>query len=121
MKGFMATVCIFALILGVIITNKIYLTTTSTELLRQAESLREEIPKSIGHIDRLQSDWKQNKDIMQISVTHKRIDTVTDLIDSLRAYAISHDEVEYKKTAALLINALEEIKRFEELSAVNIL
>lgn len=121
MKGFVATVCIFVLILGVILINKIYLTTTSTELLRQAEVLREQIPESIESIDHLQSVWEQNKDIMQISVTHKRIDTVTDLIDALGAYALSRNEVEYKKTAALLINALEEIKRFEELSAVNIL
>ena len=121
MKGFLATVGIFALVLGVIMANKMYLTTTSTALLRQAESLREEMPQDTDRIDRLQSVWQQNKDIMQISVTHKRIDTVTDLIDALRAYAVSRDEVEYKKTAALLINALEEIKRFEELSAVNIL
>lgn len=121
MKGFVATVCIFGIVLGIILTNKSYLTTTSTELLRQAEELREQIPKSVEPIDLLQEIWEKNKDIMQISVTHKRIDTVTDLIDALRSYALSRDEMEYQKTAVLLINALEEIKRFEEISAVNIL
>lgn len=121
MKGFIATVCIFVVLSGIILINKSYLTTTSTELLRQAETLREGIPENMGDIDRLQAAWERNKDVIQISVTHKRIDTVTDLIDSLRAYALSGDGVEYEKTAALLINALEEIRRFEELSAVNIL
>ena len=121
MKGFVATVCIFLLILGIILLNKSYLTRTATDLLARVKELSQEFPPSIVKIQKLESDWKQCKDIMQISVAHDRIDAVTDLIDSLLAYALISDEAEYQKTAELLINALEEIRRFEEFSAVNIL
>lgn len=121
MRGFFTTVCIFSIILGIILLNKIYLTHTATNFLERANELEEQIPKDISQIKSLQEDWDKSKDIMQISVAHKRIDTVTDLMDSLLAYAFLQDEAEYKKTAALLINALEEIRRFEEFSAVNIL
>lgn len=121
MKGFLATICIFVLVLAIILTNKIYLTNVSTDFLQQAQSLRGNLPHSINRIEKLQKDWDNNKDLLQISVSHKRIDTVTDLIDALLCYARMQDETEYKKTAALLVNALEEIKRFEEFSAVNIL
>lgn len=121
MKGFLATVCIFVLILGIILTNKIYLTNASTDLLQQAKDLQESIPNSVDRIERFQKDWESNKDLLQVSVSHKRIDTVTDLIDALLCYARMQDETEYQKTAVLLVNALEEIKRFEEFSAVNIL
>ena len=121
MKGFWVTVCIFSMTLGVILTNKAYLTAVSTNLLEQALAIREYIPSEIEKIETLQKEWEENKDILQIAVTHKRIDAVTDLIDSLLCYAHLQDEKEYQKTAVLLVNALEEIKRFEEFSAVNIL
>ena len=121
MRGFLSTVCIFILVLSAIAFNKIYLTRTSTKLLQLTQTMKDRVPESIETIESLYQLWEANKSTIQISVSHKRIDTVTDLIDSLRAYTLSKETAEYQKTAELLINALEEIRRFEEFSAVNIL
>ncbi len=121
MKGFIIATCLFFVMTAAIFGGKTALTKFSDNLLKDVEEIKAESSDRIEKLLGLQSLWSKRKDLVQISATHKRTEAVTDLIDTLYVYAIRNEESEYQKTAELLLNAITEIRQFEEFSAVNIL
>ncbi len=121
MKGFIIVIFIFSLMLGGIFFGKAKLGDETDKLLEQVKAIQADPPSAEDMVVSVREKWESAKDIIQISATHRRVETVTDLIDELEAYIKHGSRADLQKAAELLINALEEIKQFEEFSAVNIL
>ena len=119
MKTFIAVSVLFLLMIAVIFGNAVYINKVVDELtvaLRYAEFEG----KTESNLQALRLQWEKEKIYIQASVTHKKIDTVNELITSLLIYNRYGNREEYEKTAELLRHALEELRLLEEFSAVNI-
>lgn len=122
MKSFVITLGIFFLMLAIIMGNAVYINKTVLQFIDSLQILDLMPPKERQiKLVALQIQWKKEKNIIQASVSHTKIDTVSDLLDSLIIYNEYQKPDEYKKTAALLRNAFEELRLLEEISAANIL
>ncbi|MBO4979869.1 MAG: DUF4363 family protein [Clostridia bacterium] len=77
-------------------------------------------PQTRAELEGVQIKWEKEKKHIQVSISHLKIDTVSNLISSLLIYNEHGEWVEYEKTAALLRAALEEIRQLEKFSAENI-
>lgn len=122
MKSFAITCGLFLLMIAVIISNAIFVNQSVDDFigtLNAADPQNRE--DCLLVLDGIRIKWEKEKNIIQSSVSHTKIDTVSDLLDSIAVYASHENFEEYEKTAALLINAFEELRLLEDLSAVNIL
>lgn len=120
MKTCLLTFAVFLVMLGLIIANAVYIQKTVDKLSAKLETVvqREERAQPISELLAL---WKKEKQWVQISVPHTKIDTVTDLLNALTVYAENNDMIEFQKTAALLQTALFELCTLEKPTVFNIL
>lgn len=122
MKSFAATCIIFLVMLIAVFNNSRYISRTVDDLTASLEFIDlTNAKESEVRLDGLKRKWEKEKKYIQGSVSHLKIDTVSDLISSLLIYYKHGNAEEYEKTAALLRAALEELRLLEEFSAENIL
>ncbi len=121
MRSFAITLLLALVMILSVLNNSIYINRVVDEMVTV---LAFEEPsaslQSPAKLEGLQIKWEKEKRRIQVSVTHLKIDTVSNLISSLLIYNEHGEWVEYKKTAALLRAALEEIRQLEKFSAENI-
>ncbi len=118
----LATVCIiFFLMIAVIVSNAIYINKAVEEFIvtLQFADFSDDVD-STTKLEGIQVKWEKEKNYIQASVSHEKIDTISDLLTSLLIYKRHENREEYEKTAELLRRAFEELRLLEELSAVNI-
>lgn len=122
MKSFAITYTLFFLMIAAIIGNAVFVNHSVDDFISTLKAADpENREECLLALDGIQIKWEREKDIFQASVSHTRIDTVSDLLASIAVYASYENHEEYEKTAALLVNAFEELRLLEDLSAVNIL
>ena len=108
--------------LAVITTNALYVDKTVdsfVDSIRRLEILDSDLRAS--ELQAITLQWNKEKSIIQASVSHTKIDTVSDLLASLTIYEEYNNQTEYKKTALLLCNAFEELRLLEKINVTNIL
>lgn len=118
----LATVCIiFFLMIAVIVSNAIYINKAVEDFIvtLQFADFSDDVD-STTKLEGIQVKWEKEKNYIQASVSHEKIDTISDLLTSLLIYKRHGNREEYEKTAELLRRAFEELRLLEELSAVNI-
>jgi hypothetical protein len=121
MRSFAITCVIFLVMIVAVLNNALYISRTIDELITTLRFVDVLDPvKSQLQLQGLQTQWEKEKKYIQASVSHLKVDTVSDLISSLLIYNGYGNRVEYEKTAALLRAALEELQLLEEFSAINI-
>ncbi len=76
-----------------------------------------------GHEDamRLQHYWESQTSTVSISVSNSAIEKLSDAIDTLVCYAESGRDEEVARSIALVLNAIDGIRRLERISINNIL
>lgn len=121
MKSFAAACMIFIVMLAAIIGNAAYINKTVDDFV-VALQFANDGPQEESNIklQGLKIKWEKEKNYIQASVSHHKIDTVNDLISSLLIYKEHGEKTEYERTAELLRIAFEELRLLEEVSAVNI-
>jgi len=121
MKSFVAISVIFLLMIAVIASNAVYMNEAVDDFIVTLQFVDEsENIDSMTKLEGLQIKWEKEKNYIQASVSHKKIDTINDLLISLLIYKRYGNQEEYEKTAELLRVAFEELRLLEEFSAVNI-
>ena len=121
MRSFVITCIIFLVMIAAILNNSLYINRTVDELIATIQSTDpSDFEESQIRLSGLQIQWEKEKKYVQGSVSHLKIDTVSDLISSLLIYNKHKNREEYEKTAALLCAALEELRLLEKISADNI-
>lgn len=121
MRSFLITCSIFLAMIVFVLCNALYINRTVDEFIT---TLQITVPngssESTIRLQKLQNRWEKDKKYVQASVSHLKIDAVSNLISSLLIYNEFENQEEYKKTAALLCAALEELRLLEKFSAENI-
>ena len=121
MKSFVAISVIFLLMIAVIANNAVYMNEAVDDFIVTLQFADEsEDIDSMTKLEGLQIKWEKEKNYIQASVSHKKIDTINDLLTSLLIYKRHGNREEYEKTAELLRVAFEELRLLEEFSAVSI-
>ncbi|MBO5305435.1 MAG: DUF4363 family protein [Clostridia bacterium] len=121
MKAFAAVCVFFSLMIAVIVGNAIYINRTVDDFIVTLKYA--EFPDGTNaptDLEGIRIKWEKEKNYIQASVSHDKIDKVSELITSLLIYKRHGHRAEYEKTAELLRVAFEELRLLEELSAVNI-
>ncbi len=121
MKSFAFACLIFLLMIAAIISNAIYINQTVDDFIvtLQFVDSSDNVDSHIK-LEGLQIKWEKEKKYIQASVSHKKIDTVSDLLTSLLIYNKHGNPEEYERTAELLRIAFEELRLLEDFSAANI-
>lgn len=121
MKSILVACALFFLMIATIVGNALYVNKTVDGLLGALEATDpSESEQNARRLQELEALWEKEKKYVQVSVSHQKIDTVSDLLSSLLIYNKHHDLVEYEKTAALLSAAMEELRLPEKLSGENV-
>lgn len=122
MKAVALTLALFFLMLAIITANALYIDKTVDNFIDTIQRL-EFLDSDLRFLElqAISAQWNKEKDIIQASVSHTKIDTVSDLLASLIIYEEYGDRTEYQKTALLLCNAFEELRMLEKLNVTNIL
>jgi type II secretory pathway pseudopilin PulG len=69
----------------------------------------------------LQRYWRSQTNIVSITVSNSAIERLTDAIDTLVCYAKSERDEELPRSIALVLNAIDGMRRLERFSINNIL
>ena len=121
MRSFAVTLLLVLVMILSVINNSIYINRVVDEMLTVlAYAEPSSSPLTRAELEGVQIKWEKEKKRIQVSISHLKIDTVSNLISSLLIYNEHGEWVEYEKTAALLRAALEEIRQLEKFSAENI-
>lgn len=116
MKIFLFALVLFALLLGFITFNYIYVNRAASEL----SSMAYEISASTDDVEALSSAWETKKAIVGLSSGMSKIDSIYDLLDTLYVCAEIGDTAEFERTRALTVNAFEDLAEFESFSIEDI-
>ena len=122
MKGFIITLILFALMLGIIMLNFYFVDKSVNDMQKRVEDLQP-IPcaENALIIDELDKNWDKFNIWLSLSVSYEEIEELTNMIDATKAANETNDIEQFKIHVNLLLNAIEEIGRLEKFSIKNIL
>ncbi len=114
MKAFVATLCLFALVLGAITCNAIYINRITLSFCEQLDALPDTSdPACIAAAEELCRRWETHGKIAGFSAGYANIDRITEQTILLVSSAKFGDEQQYRTTIALLYDSMEDIRRLE--------
>ena len=115
MRSLKISLILFAVLLICITVNSIYIHQCTERLL----VLTEEV--SLGaSTDTLEDFWRTNKKFIGLSISETQLDNISRLIVSVGCHQKSGQDKELKESLALLADAAQNMRRYEELSVENI-
>ena len=122
MKGFYITIALFSALIISCVLNFLFINNVHSEMNDMISEISESpCLENEEKIKELSEYWERVNSIVGISVNFLSIDSVSNLIDSVRVYNEQEDAIQLSYSKELLINAVENIKRLEVFSIKNIL
>lgn len=122
MKSFIATLVLLGMMLGGILVNCIYINNVANDMLDAAEELRFlEGEESVLRAIALHEYWQKRVKLVDLSVNYLLIERVNQNLSLVVTCAKAQDHFGYLSALALLIDAIEDMRRLEELSLGGIL
>ncbi len=122
MKAFYISLCLFAVMIGAMVSNYRYVQATSSKMIEQLEQL-----PSVGDEQTLAAaiaiaqQWERVRPLVQATVNHTEIEVIGNVADELVTFAKHKNISEFERARALLINAFQELRLSELLTLSNIL
>ena len=122
MKSFIATLVLLGVMLGGILVNCIYINNVANDMLEAAEELRFlEGEESVLRAVALLEYWQGKVGLVDLSVNYLLIERVNQNLALVVTCAKAEDRFGYLSALSLLIDAIEDMRRLEELSLGGIL
>ena len=115
MRSLKITVFLFSLLIICIILNSLYIHSCADGLENRAEALL--MGAEAGELEVF---WESNKKYVGISVSEAQIDNISRLIVSARFNQKHGNISDLEKDVALLIQAAEGLRKYEEITVENI-
>ena len=119
MKVFWVSCVLFLVLLAGIFWNARYIRTSEAYLRETVEAMGT-VEGRGERLSELEEFWKKHRDLFGLSVGFRELDHFEELLVELRW---AHDgglESEFQRCRALLLDAIEEISRNEQISVGNI-
>ena len=121
MRAFIIAVLLFSLLILGVIFNAIYINEASDHLRALVDGLPEVGSAGCAAaVEELCREWRDRRDIIELSTDLRRLAEVDTLLSSLRVAAKSGDGPEYDKTRAILGDLFSELRTFESLEFFDI-
>ena len=115
MRSLKISLILFAILLICITVNSIYIHYCTQRLL--------ELTDEVAHgasTDSLVAFWETNRKFIGLSISETQLDNISRLIVSVGCHQKSGQDEELKESLALLTDAAQNMRRYEELSVENI-
>lgn len=122
MKSLYVSLVLFAVMLGGIVTNFVYINRTAdkmTEMLDALPALTE--PACLEATQEICDFWLEEADLVALSVSYTVVDRVSEQAALLVSCAACHDFYGYHSALALLKDAVGDMRRLERFSIGNLL
>lgn len=119
MKSFAATVILAVIMLAGIFTNATYINNVGSRFETAVESLPNPSEADcLSCSEQLEKDWNNHSKWIHISVNHLIVDRIAEQFATLVACAEIKDVYGFYTARALLLDALEDMRRTERIGAV---
>lgn len=112
MKSFVISLSVLSVIIAAIVLNCIYINNVTDSLIFMTENLTKEEES----IKQLSEKWDKEKFCVCISTTHRATDDVEKNIEILKTKIEKSNFDDFEEYKKMLIIALEEVKKVEEVS-----
>lgn len=122
MKSFLASLILFALMLGAILWNTFYISRVSEDLYESLNALPAAAdPDVLTKALELQSYWEKHAPTVGLSVSYTVTDRLSEQAATLVACASCGDTFGFQTAKALFWDAVGDMTRLEKISIENIL
>lgn len=118
MKGFIASICIMAIILGLVIANSIFTLNTTNDLIEKIRLLNSD---SYILMEEILELWDEKSPILCLSSSTKETDKIDDMLSAIESMFNSNNFLGLEEKKSLLINYIKLINTHERVSIENIL
>ncbi len=119
MKSFVISIILAVLMGGGIIVNGIYINDVGKKTEAMVEQLPEPThPDCYAQAEALEQAWKKQSKTVHISVNHTLVDRIGEQLTTLVACAECGDVYGFYTARALLLDAIGDMKRLENLGAI---
>ena len=118
MKGFIVSICIIAVISGLVITNSFFTLNLTEKLVQKIDLLTSD---NYIIMKEIQEQWYKSRFFLGLSSSTKETDKIDDMLASLEAMYKSNDFSGLEEKKSLLINYIKLINSHERVNLENIL
>lgn len=120
MKSFIVACCIFALVIGALIGNAVFVLRCTDALtdavMRLPESTHGDPAQYEIAMQSIQCIWKENREIIAITVPYRIIEPIERALRALEAGWITENDPIYRQAVADLLNAFGNLRQTERFS-----
>lgn len=119
MKTFVASLIFFALLLGAICWNCIFINSMADEMNRRVT----EIPSyadAKDALDSLSAYWEKRHAIASLSVSYEVLYEVEENLSDLRSAAAQNEESDFEEARSRVLVSIRQLRRLEQFSIENI-
>lgn len=118
MKGFTVSLILLACIIALVTANVIYVNRTIDRLEQLAGNVRN--TRTADAVNELYTYWEKYRSFVGLSVSLREIDSATENLLSLQAACNEGNDWLTEQSYVLFCNALEDIRRYEKITLLNI-
>ena len=120
MKTFWIVLLLFLLMLALIAFNALYINRMSFALEDRISALPEVTDEGcVAAVRSLMDYWCAQELWVELSAGYPTVDRITELLEVLLSYALCRDPGAYLATRALLLDAIEDMRRPESFSLLS--
>ena len=120
MKAWIASLCLFLVLIAIIVANAIYVHRVTDHLQAVARELRFEDEKTAADLDELSAYWDHHRTFIALSIGYRELDHVCETILYLRAAYDTKSASDFEAYRRLLSDTADEISRLERFSVENL-
>ena len=118
MKELTVSLILLAVVIILVIANALYVNSTLEQLGELTEKAFNE--RSEESVSELIGFWEKHKPLVGLSASLREIDSVTENMLNLQTSFKESNEVIAEQSYSLLRNALDDIRRYEKISIINV-
>ncbi|MBO7310734.1 MAG: hypothetical protein J6U86_05010 [Clostridia bacterium] len=119
MKIFALSLLLPILIIALVVANSIYVNRTINTLTELARTLKQD--RTAVSAEKLLSYWESHRAFIALSVSLREIDSTTENIICFKSACANNNDWLIEQSYSLLCNSLDDIRRYEKISLLNIL
>lgn len=120
MKAWIVSLCLLALLFGLIALNTSYVHRVADHICREAEALTIGDVPSDERLSSLEKYWEKHRPLVALSIAHRELDRLSEALIALRAAYDAGADADFTIQRQLVINAASELSRLEEISVENL-
>ena len=120
MKAWIVSLCLFALLLGAIIGNAVYVRHVAAHVESEARMLSFDDAQTDGRLSALEAYWERHRPYVALSIGYRELDHLSEALIGLRTAYDTKASADFTLYRRLTADAAQEMARLERLSVENL-